>query len=126
MQIQQKQKDINSYKSLKSTEILSLTTSIAGLQKTYEEKCLERVAFKSKDEEDAAEQNKKVKELSSLLMALNNLEKKFKKKKDSTLRYKYSQIINQVADVPATKPKQAGKKETETENLMQRNKYNKF
>lgn len=48
------------------------------MQKKYEEKVIEKVTIKSKEEEDNANQNKKVSELSRVIMALNNLEKIFR------------------------------------------------
>lgn len=81
-----------------NTEILSLTTEIAGLQKRYEEKCIEKVAMKSKDEEDTAQQSRKVKELSSLVMALDNLERVFTERKETTLRYTYKNVSQGVKD----------------------------
>lgn len=66
-----------------NTGIMALTTDIAGLQKKYEEKCNEKVTIKSKEEEDNASQNKKVSELSRVIMALHNLELVFTKRKDT-------------------------------------------
>ena len=78
--IQKKQKKIIAYKQKRNTEIMALTTDIASLQKKHEEKCTEKVAIKSKEEEDNASQNKKVSELSKVVMALDNLEKVFTKR----------------------------------------------
>ena len=96
----QKQKDINNYKQKMNTEILSLTTDIAGLQKTYEQKCIEKVTIKSKEEEDNDIQSKKVKELSSLIMAMDNLEKVFSNRKAETkLKYNYKLFLGQNGEV---------------------------
>jgi NAD+--asparagine ADP-ribosyltransferase len=100
----QKQKDINSYKSKMNTEILNLTTDIAGLQKTYEQKCNEKIHIKSKEEEDNDTQSKKVKELSSLIMALDNLEKVFSSRKAETkLKYNYKLFMGSNGDVNRNK-----------------------
>lgn len=77
-----------------NTEIIQLTTDIAALQKKHEEMTIEKVTIKSKEEEDNASQNKKVSELSRVIMALNNLEKIFvdRSQKGSILKYNYKTI----------------------------------
>ena len=72
--------------------ILQLTTDLAGLQKRYEDICQEKVQMLSKDEEESAEQNRKNKELASLVMALNNLELKFTEQQDSTFKYNHTNV----------------------------------